>query len=266
LPELSRQLRQSAGAVLAGLFVGTQAKLIIHTLGRAEVIVNGHIITNSEWQTQISRNIFLCLLAHRSGLTKEEIGELFWPDATLNETKTRFKNAIYRLRSALNQNVILFDNEIYRFNWTLDYEYDLELFLQQVALGDRAIDPVIQVTAYQSAIQLYRGDYLPDVDEPWTLTERERIHRIFVDKILKLARLQFNLGDLNGSLENCHRALLDDPCLEEAHRLAMRIYAATGNRAAIVRQFAQCRQALQDEIDAPPSSQTEDLYTTLMRS
>lgn len=266
LPELNRRLRQSAGTALADLFVHAEPKLVIHTLGRTEVIVNGHVITTSEWQTQVSRNILLCLLAHPNGLSKEEISDLFWPDATINEAKTRFKNAIYRLRSALNLEVILFENDFYRFNRTLDYEYDLDLFFQRVALGDEARDSSIQISAYQKATQLYRGDYLPDVEEPWALTERERVHRIFLDKILKLARLQFEIGDLGGSLDTCYRALLDDPCLEEAHRLAMRIHAATGNRAAIVRQFAQCRQALQDEVDAPPSAQTEALYAALMRS
>jgi hypothetical protein len=45
----------------------------------------------------------------------------------------------------------------------------------------------------------------------------------------------------------------------------MRAHAALGNRAAIVRQFESCRQALLNEVNVPPSSQTVTLYETLMR-
>jgi hypothetical protein len=45
----------------------------------------------------------------------------------------------------------------------------------------------------------------------------------------------------------------------------MRIYAATGNRVGVARQYSLCRKALQEEIDAPPSPQTEELYALLMQ-
>jgi DNA-binding SARP family transcriptional activator len=50
------------------------------------------------------------------------------------------------------------------------------------------------------------------------------------------------------------------------HRLAMRVYAAQGNRAAVARQYALCQQALREEIDVPPSPQTERLYSLLMHA
>jgi DNA-binding SARP family transcriptional activator len=53
--------------------------------------------------------------------------------------------------------------------------------------------------------------------------------------------------------------------MEDAHRLAMRIYAAIGNRAAIARQYEYCRQVLFEELNATPSSITQSLFETLMR-
>jgi DNA-binding SARP family transcriptional activator len=66
------------------------------------------------------------------------------------------------------------------------------------------------------------------------------------------------------ALEYCQRAFAEDTCLEEAHRLAMRAHAAMGNRAAVVRQFKQCQQALQEEVNVSPSSETMTLYETLV--
>lgn len=266
IPTLGRQLRQSASPALTPFLLETPPRLIIHALGRAEVTMDGKQITTREWQTQISRDIFLAVLAHPNGLSKEEVGALFWPDATPNELKTRFKNALYRLRSALHPDVILFDDEIYRFNRAFDYEYDVEQFLNKVAEGDAATNPTLRIAAYQAAIQCYRGAYLPDVDGAWIWTEREYLSRLFTETILALAQLQFEAGDYRAALQSCQRSLADDPCLEEAHRLAMRVYAAMGNRAAVARQYALCQQALRAEIDVPPSPQTEELYSLLMHA
>jgi len=264
IPLQNRQLRKIASPTLATLLV-QPPEFVIRTLGHVEVTVNGKSITNSDWQTIISRNLFLCLLTHPEGLTKEAIGLLFWPDAAPSELKTRFKNAIYRLRNALRQDVVLFTNDIYHYNWAIDYHYDVEEFLQKVGEGDRSSSVAERIVAYQAAVELYRGSYLPDVDATWAWSTREHLQRIFSDTALSLIQLYFERQEYTAALAVCQRLLADDPCLEDAHRFAMRIHAALGNRAAVVRQFALCQKALLEEVDAPPSPQTEALYASLMQ-
>ncbi len=264
IPQINRRLRQQAPPLLAGLL--TKAPhLVIRALGRAEVTYNNKILTNSDWQTLVSRDLLLCLLAHPRGLSKDEIGLLFWPDASPSELKTRFKNAIYRLRSALKEDVVRFENDFYTFNRTSDYEYDVEQFLRYVEKAQQAVSPTERMSACQAALVLYRGPYLPELEASWTWSERERLSRLFVECALTLGQLQLDQADYNAALESVQRVLTEDACQEDAHRLAMRIYAALGNRAAIVRQYAQCEQALLTEIDASPSPQTADLYQALMR-
>jgi DNA-binding SARP family transcriptional activator len=106
---------------------------------------------------------------------------------------------------------------------------------------------------------------MPDTEADWVYFERERLNQLFLDTALCLAELTFSAGMRDTALEWCQRVLYEDPCLEDAHRLAMRIYAATGNRAGIARQYSLCQRALQEEIAAPPSPQTEELYVQLMQ-
>ncbi len=264
IPQKNRKLRRVASPAMAKV-LEKAPEFCIRALGRVEVTVGNKSITTSDWQTVVSRNLFLCLLAHPEGLTKEQIGLLFWPDASPNELKTRFKNAIYRLRNALRQDVVIYTDDIYHYNWAIDYQYDVEDFLQKIGEGDRATDKEAQMQAYQMALSIYRGPYLPDVDGSWVWSMREHLERMFMDTALTLTTLYYEAESYSEALDSCQRVLAEDPCLEDAHRLAMQIHAAAGNRVAVARQFALCQQALQDEIDAPPSPQTEELYLKLMQ-
>ena len=264
LPHLRRDLRQGSVGLLSRAYLG-QPDLAIHALGRTEVIAKGRLITNSDWKSRTARDLFFCLLSHSEGLSKEQIGIVFWPDCSPRQLKSRFKNAIYRLRSAIGLDVVRFEENVYRFNRSMDYEYDVELLVGGIVDAESKENPRDQINAYRMALQYYRGIYLPETDMAWRMTESERLHRTFIEANLRLAHLHFQIGQIDDALQCCHRILEQDPCLEDAHRLAMRIHASTGNRAGVARQYAQCQQSLQEEIAAPPSLQTEELYEILMQ-
>ena len=239
-------------------------RLVFCGFGRPEVSVAGNRITSSQWTVTAARDMFFCLLAHPAGLSKEEIGLIFWQDCTIKQLKTRFKNTLYRLRSALPEDVILFDNETYYFNQKLDYTYDVESFL---ALSERARatnDLHAKTKLLRAALDLYQGPYLMGVDLAWVLGERERLQQVFIDLGLQLASLSLESDQASDALTYCERVLAEDSTLEEAHRLAMRVHAAMGNRNEIANQYARCCTALLDEIGVDPSPQTVSLYERLM--
>jgi LuxR family transcriptional regulator, maltose regulon positive regulatory protein len=241
-------------------------KLTIQALGKSQVVRDGNQVSVPEWQNQRKvRELFFCLLSNAQGLTKEEIGLIFWPESSAAQLKLQFKNVIYRLRHALGPDIVLFDEDLYWFNSDLDYEYDVENFLSCIATA-RTNDQIEQkVSAYTRALNLYQGPFLPEADGAWISTERERLRSLYVQAALELAQILFETSVYNTALEYCQLALGEEPCLEEAHRLAMQIFAARGNRAGINRQFERCKQALIDEVNALPSPQTLSLYESLIR-
>jgi LuxR family maltose regulon positive regulatory protein len=260
VPALQRRLRPQAAAVP---FV--PPRLTIQALGRAQVRLDGELVATTDWQSrQTVRDLFFLLLAHPDGLTKEEVGVAFWPDSSTSQLRMRFKNAIYRLRRALGQDVVLFDGDLYWFNQALNYEYDVEVFLRKLAQARAATDADEQVVAYQEVIDHYAGPYLPDMEGTWVWPERERLWQAYVEAVLRLAEIYLETGEHEAALEYCLRILAEDPSLEAAHGLAMRAYAAMGDRAAVARQFERCEQVLLEEIGIPPSLQTKALYETLM--
>ncbi len=260
LPELRRFLRQNSQVVPFA-----PPTLYIRALGRMQVQIDNHRVTSSEWQTQAARDLFFMLLAFPEGMTRDEICLILWPDASTEEARFRFKNTVYRLRRAVGRNTVLLDQEIYRFNNKLDYEYDVEVFLKENALATRASDPMDKLAHYREAIKVYRGNYLTEVEETWTLNPREYLRQNYLNILLKAAGLYFDMAKYDQALDYCQRALNEDNLLEEAYRMALKTFAAMGDRVGMIRQYQQCVDVLEREINTEPSPQTRALYEQLLR-
>ncbi|HES59548.1 MAG TPA: tetratricopeptide repeat protein, partial [Caldithrix sp.] len=235
-------------------------RLIIQSFGKSQVFLRDNLVTNSDWQTQNARELFYLFLAHPGGLTKEQVGLFFWPDASPDELKLRFKNALYRLRRALGGETIVLEEDYYKFNLALDYDYDVEHFQRNIDSANKIIDIPRKLDYFQKAVDVYQGEYLPEFDCTWVIAPRMRYQQMYIEALMQMANLAMDEMDYKTALQHCNKALSEDPCLEAAHRLAMQIHSVNGNRVAIVRQFENCVAALSREINVPPSRQTSELY------
>ncbi|RME86673.1 MAG: hypothetical protein D6770_11375 [Anaerolineae bacterium] len=210
------------------------------------------------------RDLFFFFLQSSQPLTREQVCLVLWPEIEEPERqKLRFKNDLYRLRRAVGQKVILFEDEHYRFNRDLDYEYDVEAFDAYIKQAHSADETAEKIQAYRKAIALVEGPYLQDIDATWAWPERERLNRAYLSALLALAELYLQSGQTGEAITLAQRALEWDSCLEEAHRLLMRAYARQGDRPAIVRQYRTCKDTLRTELDVSPSPETERLYRRL---
>ena len=206
----------------------------------------------------------MLFLAYPEGLTKEEVGVIFWPDASPSELKLRFKNAIYRMRHAIGSDVVNFQDSYYLFNRAVDYEYDVQNFIAAIKKASEKKNVSQKIEVYEIAVSLYKGTYLPHLDETWVVTDRERYLGMFTKAAEELALLYMNNQEFEASLEISQSALEFDPYNEPLHRICMSVYAALGNKSAISYQFDKCRTILLEEIGTEPSGQTIALYESLI--
>jgi two-component SAPR family response regulator len=239
------------------------AHLTIRAFGKPRVWVNGKLMTSAQWKTTSVRELFFYILAASRPLTKEEIGETLWPEVDTAQLKLRFKNDLYRLRSALGKDIILFEDNHYRFNRLLDYEYDIEDFNAQ--LSKAKTEPQIEkkIAHSHTATGLRNGPYLQGVDATWAWPEREHLDKICIDALKQQADLHRQSGNLQAALQACQGILKIDPCYEDVHRLAMQLHADQGNRLDVIWQYQTCRNALRSELEIEPSQETETLYRQL---
>lgn len=239
-------------------------KLHIRAFGKMQVKNANHLITNQEWQTQAAKNLFFTLLAHPEGITREEICLLFWPDASQEDAKFRFKNTIYRLRRAIGKECVILDQDYYRFNHKQDYSYDVEIFLKSIALSEVETDIELKIEHLKNAMESYGGKFLSEIEENWVYGLRQAFHQNYISTLHQISEMYLRKKEYKLALQYCQKAIDEDNLLEESYRLALRIYAAMGNKAGLIRQYQHCVEILEREIQTTPSNVTQSLYRDLL--
>jgi two-component SAPR family response regulator len=237
--------------------------LEIRAFGNPEIRVDGRVIQMSDWRTQSVRDLFLYFVQNQEAVTKEQIGAVLWPEIpNLQALRARFKNEIYRLRKAAGRDVIIFDDEYYRFNLQMDYEYDVEAFDSHISRARKTIDIASRIEHLQKAINLVHGPYLADVDADWAVSERERLWLAYGSALEELAYLYLDVGKIDNCLSICQLALKRDRFHETIYQIEMRAHAVIGDRSAVTRRYQACKAAV-GELGIPLSGKTQSIYHEL---
>ncbi len=234
-----------------------QPELRIYALGQARVEVGGRPV---QWMVAQSRDLLFCLLQHPQGLRKEQIGQILWPDHSPHKLDGIFRSTLYRLRRTLFGQCVVFEDALYRFNWTSQCWFDVEAFEGLLDQSAQSTGPQEALAFLEEALRLYQGDYLEGNYADWPLLERERLRDRHLGTLQSAAQLHVSLGNLNDAVELYQRLLTLDPYREAAHRELMRCYHRRGDRAAAIRQYKACTQILREDLGLSPAPETEAVY------
>ena len=217
-----------------------------------------------QWTTAQSRDLLFCLLQHPQGLSKEEVGVLFWPEHPPHKLDGIFRSSLYRLRRAMFRESVVFDEGRYRFNWDSEYWFDVEAFEQGLDEAGLAASPRERSELLEKALRLYKGDYLQGIYADWCLLERERLRERHLAALESLARLHVDRGNLQQAIKELQHLLAQDPYREAAHRELMRCHYRMGDRVAAMRQYRICVQILREDLGLSPTPETEELYLEII--
>ena len=260
MPGVRRRIRRLARTIEV-----PGAKLTIQGFGRAQVKVGEKLLTMSDWQTQSVRDLFFYFLSVDKHMTKEQIGSVFWPEIEEpSRLKMRFKNEIYRLRRAVGKDIILYENDLYSFNHSSDYEYDVEAFGELLFQSRLAKEPNVRIELLQKAVNLVHGQLLEDIYTVWVEPERERIKQEFLAALLELADLLKNTNQVHVALNTYQQAIDYDPTFETAYLLAMKLYLQVNDRGSTLRLYDAYTEMMRQELDLPPSAEIEAIFKQLM--
>jgi DNA-binding SARP family transcriptional activator len=213
------------------------------------------------------------LVAHHDvPQSRDKLVDLLWPDLLPRQGRRMLSDALWRARRLLTQpgaqDTPLLDisGAAVAFRPDPNTFVDLiafERLLQPVAgrLDDPDIETAVDlIEPMREAVALYRGDFLEDCYDDWTLFERERLRELYLGTLRRLLACDMSAQAYAAALQTALRLVRADPLREEAHRDLMRLYYLLGREADALRAYEQCARILDEELGVEPDPATVSLY------
>lgn len=273
-PEATPRETLTAPVVLSATVPTNLIDLTINLLGPIEIFRDpARPFAADAWTTRRARDILCFIVAHRHRrAAKEVLVETFWGEAEATLTEKNFYPTISHIRRALNsrqplkQNFLVFANGEYQLNPEFTYAIDLEEFDQLVAESEaarRAGQTERYLRAYETAVKLYRGEFMQGCYGDWIEEQRAYYRTQYLHMLETLATAAAQNRTWAQALQLAQQVLRDDPFREEMHCLVMRAQAALGNRAALKEQYEHLRKLLREELGVEPAARTRKTFKLL---
>ena len=240
--------------------------LELRALGPAAALLDGRLITSSEWAVEKTKELLFYFVANPGGMRKEQVVEDLWPDMSPGKGDSNFHSTTYRLRRALFTDCLIFESGRYRFDSSVVQFYDVQEFEGLIRAAEGEERPEAKIEMLQRAVELYRGEYLEDIYSDWTSSKREQLEELYFAALARLARLHRDKGNYQPSLELLQKILAKDAFREEIHLEVMRCYDLMGSRSSAIKHYRQYAELLEEELGVEPSLRTRELYRALLNN
>src|SRR5262249_11050655 len=163
----------------------------------------------------------------------------------------------YRVRRALGENAILFQNSHYFIDPDIDIWCDaqeLESLVKQARL--LPLNDARTEDLWRRASELYRGEFLPWLDSGWIAPLRVSLRENFLEALIGLGQCARARKDYRDAIRTFHNALEHEPYREDIHRTIMLCYAEQGEKQKILKHLHTLQRLLRQELGIEPSPET----------
>ncbi len=194
---------------------------------------------------------------------REALTGLLWSEQPEKDARHNLSETLWRLRQAVSDDDSIFfhaTTKTIQFNRVSEHSLDVAEFLRAIESRQAGIKHL------QSAVELYRGDFLagftlPDAApfEEWLLVTRERLREQMLRALETLLEHFERQRDYNGMSQFAQRTLQLEPWRESAHRALMRSLALRGEVNAALTAYERCREILASELNLEPELETRTL-------
>jgi DNA-binding SARP family transcriptional activator len=229
----------------------------IHCFGGFGVAVHGEPVDLAKAKPRPRYVLHMLAVSAGRPVHREVLTEAVWPNAEPRAANRYLHVAISSLRRVLEPNgrrggesLIAREAEAYRLALPDDARVDIVEFDRALAAAraaQRGGDDERSLGAYRAALDLYRGDLLPE-DGPaeWLVEERERRSAEACEAAHAVARGLLERGEPAAATVACERGLHIDRFRDDLWRLCIRSHERTGDFAAASRARGEYRAVLSE--------------------
>jgi len=185
---------------------------------------------------------------------RDNLANTLWPDRDESEARAAVRRALWQLNRAV-------PGLIQRSGQYLSLALGVDVDLREVhSMADAvAAGELEHISA--GGVRLLEGDLLPQWSFEWLDSCRESLRQLRLHTLEALARASLDAGRPGPALTVALAAVGVDPLRESAHRIVIAAHLLEDNSAAALRQYAQYRDLLWNDMRLRPSRQMQGLIT-----
>ena len=202
---------------------------------------------------------YMCVAGTGGGIRRDTLQALFWPESSGEEARRSLRQALYYLRNALGDGVILSPSA------------------ETVAVdGDRIRCDAVELAPGaegrpDEALGRYRGDFLEGVHLPevapeleeWIDATRRRLRDAAANGAWRAATEAESAGQMAAAVRAARRAVELAPDDEPGVRRLIALLATAGDRLSALSTYDELVARLEREFNAAPSPETAALGRSL---
>jgi len=230
--------------------------------GGSRVLIDGRPLT--AWEGSLPRNLFH-FFVDKARVTRAEVFEAFWPSLGVKEATNVFHVTKRKISEKIGYDLTAYENGFYIPNTQLNRLYDVAVFEDNIEAANNAGSDKEAEDNFSRAVQVYRGQFLKEVDMPWAIERRQELRRLYTDAVISLARIYQDKKNTDLALAYYIRATGEQPDREDVHREIMALYAESGDTDRVAAQYDLLSATLDETLGIAPSDETRKLFAKLTR-
>lgn len=195
----------------------------------------------------------LAFLGIRNGssVNRTTVAERLWPESRRQRAAANLRQALWHVRRATDRPVVETATTHLRLSPTV--AVDLCRSLDSAHRADPTTDEWLA--------GLLARDLLPDWDEEWLASERQRWDQVRLHTLEAIASRRITTGAHLAALEAALSAIAIDPVRESAHCTVIAVHLAQGNTGSALRHYQHYRGLLHRELGVLPSPRMTKLLS-----
>ncbi len=248
----------------------------VHTLGHFDVVKDNRSLVTANASAKKIWELYKFMLTHREQpFTPEALIDQLWVAEDYQDPRATLRRQMHRLRKILEESAeqdktgetLTFEGGYYRWNTNVPMEIDAEVFEALVHQAENTADADAALSYYLEALQLYRGDYLPDcVEQHWVFSVRYHYRRIYLRAVTGAIELLKCGAKHDVVIDICQKAMKVDVYEEPFHIYYMEALAARGAHKQALEHYEHITGFFYREMGIKPSEEMKAVYKTLLKT
>lgn len=240
--------------------------LEVQLLGGFHIQYSDTLVT--DFSPRLQSLLAYLLLNAQSPLSRQQIAFQIWPDTNEKRARGNLRRELHTLRQKLPnaEQFIQIEQRFVHWRGDAPYTADVLAFEADLTAADEATNPTDMRAALTCAVAHYQGPLFPDCYDEWIWPEREALAEKYGQALVRLIHLLEEGRQYGDALAQAQRLLRHDPLAEPTYRTLMRLHALNNDRAGALRVYHSCITMLEQELDVPPESETEQFYRQIIKA